>query len=308
MALKRLPTIDLPENIHPGGFDYAAAHSGRGRIFVAHTANHMIDVIDTLEDRFLHSIRGLTGVAGTLVSEEDDLLFTSNRGENTVGILSPGEEERVEKVTVGERPNGLAYDPGRKLLLVANVGSPDLPGSCTLSLVDVSSQEMIQSIPAPGRTRWAVFDAQQERFYVNIADPAQIVIVDPAHPQRIKESIPVPYAGPHGVDLDKERGVLYCACDAKHLVGIDLVSKKIITDLELSGVPDVIFFNPSNQSLYAAVGDPGLIEQFDTRSRHRAGLVFTEPGAHTLGFEPQRNKVYAFLPASHSAAVFEESG
>jgi hypothetical protein len=35
--------------------------------------------------------------------------------------------------------------------------------------------------------------------------------------------------------------------------------------------------------------------------------VMTEAGAHTLALDRRRNKVYAFLPQSHRAAVFQET-
>ena len=110
---------------------------GSGRLYVAHTANDALDVIDCVEDRYLHSIANLTGVAGALVSDEQKLVFTSNRGENTVGIFGPDSEVGVTKIGVGIRPNGLAYDPIRGLLLAANVGDPKVPDSFTLSIVDV---------------------------------------------------------------------------------------------------------------------------------------------------------------------------
>jgi hypothetical protein len=34
--------------------------------------------------------------------------------------------------------------------------------------------------------------------------------------------------------------------------------------------------------------------------------VPTEKGAHTLGFDPDRNRVYAFLPQTHRAQIFQE--
>ena len=86
-GLEPLGFVALPAHAGPGGFDHAAVHGGRGRLFVAHTANHAIDVIDTRAPRLIASIGGLTGVAGALVDEASDLLFTSNRGEDTVGIL-----------------------------------------------------------------------------------------------------------------------------------------------------------------------------------------------------------------------------
>jgi DNA-binding beta-propeller fold protein YncE len=75
-------------------------------------------VIDGNSDRYLDSILNLPSVAGALVSDDHDLVFTSNRGENTVGIYSPGQEASLVKVPVGVRPNGLAYDPvhGREQL------------------------------------------------------------------------------------------------------------------------------------------------------------------------------------------------
>jgi len=140
MALEHVGYVDLPPHAKPGGFDHAAVHGGRGLLYVAHTANDAVDVIDCAAHTYLRSVPHLKAVAGALVSEEHDLVFTSNRGENTVGIFAPGEEARLTRVPVGIRPNGLAYDPQRNLLLAANVGDSDVPGSQTVSIVDVAGR------------------------------------------------------------------------------------------------------------------------------------------------------------------------
>jgi DNA-binding beta-propeller fold protein YncE len=308
MSLQLLAHIELPKNVKPGGFDHAAIHCASGRIYVAHTANDGLDVIDCVHDRYLHSIRNLTGVAGALISDEQNLVFTSNRGENTVGIFSPDNESDLAKVGVGIRPNGLAYDPHRDLLLAANVGDPNIPDSFTLSLVSVRQRGMIANIRVQGRTRWTVFEGQAEIFYVNIADPPQIVVVAPDDPDRVSRSITIPAAGPHGLDFDPEHRRLFCACDAKQLVILNADSGKILNLLELSGSPDVIFFNPVLRHLYVAVGDPGVIDVFDADAMQRIAAVQTERDAHTLGFDPERNKVYAFLPETHRAAVYVDGG
>ena len=46
MPLQHLGFIDLPSHVKDGGFDHAAVHEPTVRIFVAHTANDAIDVID----------------------------------------------------------------------------------------------------------------------------------------------------------------------------------------------------------------------------------------------------------------------
>jgi DNA-binding beta-propeller fold protein YncE len=308
MSLQPLGHIELPENLKPGGFDHAAVHCGSKRLYVAHTANDALDVIDCVEDRYLHSIETLTGVAGALVSNEQDLVFTSNRGENTVGIFAPDNEPGLAKIGVGIRPNGLAYDPVRGLLLAANVGDPKVPDSFTLSVVNVKEQRMMASVRVPGRTRWTVFDAPAGLFYVNIADPAQIVVVASDAPDRVVRKLSVPAPGPHGLDFDPEHRRLFCACDAKQLVILKADSGEVLRQLELSGSPDVIFFNRALQHLYVAVGDPGVVDVFDTDVMERIETVPTEWDAHTLGFDAERNKVYAFLPKTHRAVAYFDQG
>jgi len=165
MALTHHTDIDLPTHRTPGGFDHAAVHRASARLYVAHTANDALEVIDCATDCYLHALPNLTGVAGALVSDESNMVFTSNRGEHTVGIFAPEAEAGLVKVAVGIGPNGLAYDPGRNLLVVANVGDPGIPHSATVSVVDVAAHAMIASVPMPGRTRWAVFDSPAGRLF-----------------------------------------------------------------------------------------------------------------------------------------------
>jgi len=303
MTLERVGYIELPAHAGSGGFDHAAVHGRRGLMYVAHTANDAVDVIDCATNTYLHSISGLPRVAGALVSEEHDLVFTSNRGENTVGIFTPTSEKTLAKVKVGIGPNGLAYDPDRRLLLAANVGDPGRPGSFSVSLVDVQAHTLLADVRMPGRTRWAIFDRERGRFYVNIADPAEIVIVDSRDPTGVARSFPVPAVGPHGLDFDSATGRLFCVCDGKTLVVVDAGSGAVRSRHPLAGVPDVVFFNSALRRLYLAIGDSGVNDVVDTETMRRLEGFVTEAGAHTIGFDAGRNVVYAFLPETHRAAI-----
>jgi DNA-binding beta-propeller fold protein YncE len=265
-------------------------------------------MIDCATHAYLGSISGLDGVAGALVCEDQDLVFTSNRGEDTVGIFPAGEPEGLVKVKVGLRPNGLAYDADRRLLLAANVGDPARPGSFTVSMVDVDARAMVANVPVAGRTRWVVFDPDSACFYVNIADPPQIAVVDAGNPGSVDRIFAVPAAGPHGLDLDVATRRLFCACDGKTLVVLGSRSGAELAQAELAGVPDVIFFNRKRRHLYVAIGHPGLIEVFETDQVRRLETVRTEAGAHTLAFDPSRDTVYAFLPDTHRALVYADRG
>jgi DNA-binding beta-propeller fold protein YncE len=300
--------VDLPAHAKAGGFDHAAVHPPTGRIFVAHTANDAVDVIDIETQKYVASIPDLSAVAGALIADDSELVFTSNRGENTVAVFAPTDAPRVETIGVGVRPNGLAYDPRRARLLAAHVGDPDLAGSCTVSVVDVRARKRVADVPVAGRTRWTVYDPAADAFHVNIANPPQIVVIDAGDPIAIRRIVPMSHAGPHGLDIDVPRRRLFCACDAGVLLEVDADSGAIVATEPIAGVPDVVFFNPRLDRLYVAIGEPGVIEVFDTAPLRRHETVATEAGAHTLSFDAARNIVCAFLPATHRAAVYEDRG
>ena len=105
----------------------------------------------------------------------------------------------------------LTYDHDRRQALVANVGDPAAPGSHRLTVVGLDDRAVRAEIAVPGRTRWALHDPVAQAFYVNIADPAQIVVVDGWRADRIACTFPIPSAGPHGLDLDLSTHRLICA-------------------------------------------------------------------------------------------------
>ena len=303
-SLTRVGYIDLPEHIGQGGFDHAAVDRGRALLYVAHTANDAVDVVDTRAGTYVRSMIGLKEVAGAAVDEPSGLVFTSNRGEDTVGIYSPDSAGTIEKVAVGHRPNGLAYDSGRGILLSANVGNAKTGRPPSVTLVDVPARSAVVTIPMPGRTRWAIFDPDREVFFVNIADPPQIVEIDPRTSGEVLRAFGVPARGPHGLDLDATRQRLYCACDDGTLVSLSSRSGEVLDTLSLSGAPDVVFLNRALAHLYVAIGDPGVIDVIDVASWKRVDVVPTEAGAHTIALDEGRNQVYAFLPRTHRASVF----
>ena len=96
-------------------------------------------------------------------------------------------------------------------------------------------------IPVSGRTRWAVYDREAKVFYVNIADPAEIVVVDARQSNGIARTFAVPSAGPHGLDLDSINRRLFCACDSGVLITLDAHTGRVLNENDLSGPPAVVF-------------------------------------------------------------------
>jgi DNA-binding beta-propeller fold protein YncE len=302
MSLARAGFIPIPPGVKPG-FDHADVFRVGRRMYVAHTGDDRIDVLDCETRSYLYALPvELPGVAGVLVDEEQDLLFSSDRGAARVSIFRCSDEQLLGQVEVGPHPNGLAYDRRRRRLYSLNLGEP-LGESCTASAVELDSMHVLAELPLPGRPRWAVYDPERDVVYANIQTPAQIVVID-CERAAIVRTIDVPSDGPHGLWLDSGR--LFCAADSGALVVLDRNSGEVLRSLPLPGVPDVVMHDPQRRRLYVAIGDPGVVCSFDSARLEQLETVETEEGAHTSGWDPVDRCLYVFCPASAGAAVYEE--
>jgi DNA-binding beta-propeller fold protein YncE len=271
-------------------------------MYVAHTGADRVDVIDCQQRVFLRSLEDLPGVAGVLIDQGHDLLFTSDRACARISVFRCSDETLLGRVEVGPHPNGLAYDRQRRSLYSFNLGEP-LGEGCTASVIDIDSMGVTAEIALPGRPRWAAYDPVSALVYANIREPAVILRIDPAV-AAIVGSITVPVAGPHGLWIDGDR--LYCAADGGALVVIERDSGGVVASLPLPGTPDVVMHDPRMRRLYVAVGDPGSVTVVDTAALSLLETVITEPGAHTLAWDPVGETLYVFCPGSGGVALYAD--
>jgi hypothetical protein len=104
----------------------------------------------------------------------------------------------------------------------------------------------------------------------------------------------VPSNGAHGVDIDHQRGVLYVACDGRHLVALDSTSGALLGQWPLAGAPDATFFNPASALVHVAIADPGVVQTVDPGTGTSTQL-FTALGAKTSALVPP-DQLYVFSP------------
>ena len=299
MSLVHAAFVGVPPGAKPG-FDHADVWlDGSGsRMYVAHTGADRVDVLDCRRRVFLRSLDGLPGVAGVLVDQEHDRLFTSDRAAARLSLFRCSDEKLLGRVAVAEAPNGLAYDPSRRRLYAFNVAQPYLA-----TVVDIDACRAVAEIRLPGRPRWALYDEGRDCVYANIMDPPLLVVFDAMRAAMV-DVFPVPSAGPHGLGLDDGR--LFCAADGGALVVLDRAGGAVVATLSLPGVPDVVMRDPESRKVYVAVGDPGVVCSFDCARLEHLETVETEPGAHTIGWDRESQSLHVFCPQSCGAMVFED--
>jgi DNA-binding beta-propeller fold protein YncE len=304
MSLVRADFIPIPQGAS-AGFDHADVYMPSRRIYVAHTGADRIDVLGCDTRSYRRALpAALPGVAGVLIDEKDDLLFSSDRAAARVSIFRCSDEQLLGQVEVGPHPNGIAYDRMRRRLYSFNLGEPR-GEACTVSVVELDSMRVIAELPLPGRPRWAVYDDERDLVYANIEEPPQIVIID-CNRRAVAGALEVPSLGPHGLWLDSGR--LFCAADGGALVVLEPDRGVVLKSLPLPGGPDVVMHDPDLQRLYVAIGKPGLVCSFDTERLEPLETVETEQRAHTIGWDPVDRVLYVFCPGSGGAALYEEHG
>jgi len=298
MPLQFRQAIDLPPHA-TGGFDHADVHRPSGRVFLAHTALGQVDIIDGAQGTYVSSTPGCSEASGVLCPPDTDHAFAAARGAGRVLVLAAPSGTLLRTLDVGARPNGLAWDPGRRCLLVADVQDN------RARLLDPETGHVALMAELPGRPRWCLYDRQGDRFLVNIADPPRVVVLS-ADALTPAPSLPVAHQGPHGLALDDATGHLFVACDSGDLAVLDRVSGAVLHTVAIAGPPDVLWLNASRQRLYIAIGAPGIVQVLDTQTMTLVEAAQTEEGAHTLTFDEERQRLYVFLPQSGRVAVYDE--
>ena len=66
----------------------------------------------------------------------------------------------------------------------------------------------------------------------------------------------------------------------------------------LPGEPDVVMHEAALARLYVAIGSPGVVSVIDAQRLVTLETVPTESGAHTIGWNADNRRLYAFLPGS----------
>ena len=298
MSLTLLGRVDLPSD-NGGGFDHADVLLPGGRLFVAHTANGTVEVVEGEGFRHVATIPGCPGASGVLCAQAETWMFAAAREGGHLLVVDGATLERVRTITVGPRPNGLAWDPDRHGLLVADVEQDNA------RLIDPTTGVTRAITSLPGRPRWCVYDRARGRFLVNIQDPPVVASLD-ATSNQLQGVIPIACAGPHGLDIDPGADRAFVACDGGEVVVVDLRADRPVAAVPISGPPDAIWFNRQRNRLYIAIGDPGLVEVVNGETLAVCDRIATAPGAHTTGFDADRQLLYAFLPASCQVAAYGE--
>lgn len=299
MVLRLERFIPLPPH-KQGGFDHGDVYEANGYVYVAHTATGTVEVLDGVRGTLVKTIPGCPEASGVVCAQADGLTFAASRGSGKVLVIHSSKGTVNRMIQSGSKPNGVAWDDDHGVLLVADVA--DLH----VRLIDPIRGEVLKAIGLPGRPRWCRYSPFLNRFVINLKEPAGYITLSPRNGE-LGPIVPVPVAGPHGIDLNADGSEAYIACDGGAVVAMDLEKGAEICRARIPGEPDVAWFNGRRKFLYCAIVKLGLLLAIDLVEMKVVQEIKTEEGAGTFAFDQSRQRLYSFQPKSCRAAVYVES-
>jgi DNA-binding beta-propeller fold protein YncE len=295
-------TIPLPGVT--GKFDHFAYDPVGNRLFAAAAGNHSVEVVDLSSDKVLESLTGLGKPHGLAWIAETGRLFASDGVLGDLKAYDGAPLKPMKSIALSDDADDMVYDAKTKLLYVGHGGSPAHPAM--IAVVDTTNQALVTNLPVATHPEGLEIDTVNDRIFVNIADAAEVAVIDGAtHTRsatwklkRAKDNVPLVY--------DEEQQVLFVACRTPaRLVVLDGKSGHELADLPTDAGADDIFYDAELHRVYLIAGG-GAVDVFEidgSRKVRALGVAHTSAGAKTGLLVPSQHALYVGVPGEQPAIM-----
>ena len=254
-TLKKVASIDLPG---PKGqrFDYLTMDDEDHWLLSAHLGPGILYVIDVQTNKVVKAIPGVPGITGLEYVPGVRKVYTSDWGEEKIGVVSLNSMSVIKRLATAAKPNGSTYAAGFHKVYVA-----DTLGKA-VAVVDVDKDETIKTLSFKSETGMPQYDSVAKRVYVNLRNTNEVAEIDPATDTVLGV---YPLEGcryNHGMAVDSEHHRAFLLCNGtKTLTVFALDAHKALAHLPLPQGADVVKFDPGIGRIYAACSS-GFISVF----------------------------------------------
>jgi DNA-binding beta-propeller fold protein YncE len=287
-TLKKAAQFDLPG---PGGkrFDYLTIDTDDHYLFSAHLAAGQTYVIDLRTNKVVATVGDTPGVEGIEYVPELKKFYTSNAGDNTIGVVDLHQMKVVKKLRTEKKPDGSVYAaPFHKLYVSDERGKAE-------AVVDVTKDEIIKTLHFDSETGMPQYDPVAHKVYVNLQDQNILAVIDPATDEIVGRYPVGRCRGNHGMTLDPEHHRAFLSCEENNLMTVfDLDKHRPIAFLQLAVGPDVIKFDPGLSRIYVACysGAISVFHQDDPNHYRKIEDFKVQYAVHTLAVDLETHRVY----------------
>ena len=288
-TLKQIATIDLPG---PKGqrFDYLTTDDEDQFLLSAHLGPGILYVIDMKTNKVVKAIPGVPGITGLEFVPEARKVYTSDWGEEKIGIVDLHSMTVVKRLATAAKPNGSTYAaPFHKVYVSNTLGK-------AVAVVDVDKDEIVKNIEFPSETGMPQYDSLARKVYVNLRSTNEIAEIDPSTDTLLGKYLVDGCQFNHGMAVDSEHHRAFILCSGNRTFTVfALDTHKSIAHLSLPAGADVVKFDTSLGRIYVACSS-GFISVFQAQdAEHYRKLEDfpVEKMVHSLAVDSTSHRVYA---------------
>jgi DNA-binding beta-propeller fold protein YncE len=288
-TLKQIATIDLPG---PKGqrFDYLTTDDEDQFLLSAHLGPGILYVIDMKTNKVVKAIAGVPGITGLEFVPETRKVYTSDWGEEKIGIVDLHSMAVIKRLATAAKPNGSTYAaPFHKVYVSNTLGK-------AVAVVDADKDEIVKTIEFPSETGMPQYDSSTRKVYVNLRSTNEIAEIDPSTDTLLGK---YPVAGcqfNHGMAVDSEHHRAFILCSGNRTFTVfALDTHKSIAHLPMPAGADVVKFDPGLSRIYVACSS-GFISVFqaqDTEHYRKLEDFSVQKMVHSLAVDSTTHRVYA---------------
>jgi DNA-binding beta-propeller fold protein YncE len=294
--LRLVQTIPLPD-LKEGDFDHFAVDLAGNRLFLTAEANNAVVILDTHDNKLIHTIPDLEEPHSMLFLPAAKQLWVIAGG--AAKIFNSDTYALTETVKLTEGADSSAYDPAKHLLYVAAGGEDAKMAYSLINIVDTNSRKEVGDIKVESTNIEAMgIEKNGPRIYANVRDKSLIGVID-----RGKKTVTStwPLGELHGntpLIFDETNHRLFVAGRKPPTFEVlDSDSGKIIATLPTAEMTDDMAFDPAGKRIYVACSDFTVVySQKDADHYEELGRVPTGFRAKTAIFVPQLKRYYVAAP------------
>jgi len=288
-TLKKIAAIDLPG---PKGqrFDYLTMNDEDGYLLSAHLGPGILYVIDVHTNKLIKAIPGVPGITGLEYVPGLRKVYTSDWGEEKIGIVDLRKMSVMKRLATAAKPNGSTYAaPFRKVYVSDTLGK-------AVAVVDVDKGEIIKTLRFDSETGMPQYDSAARKVYVNLRSTNHVAEVDPAT-DRILGQYPVEGCQfNHGMAVDSERRRAFLLCGKSRTMTVfALDNHRAMAHLPLPPGADVVKFDRGLRRIYAACssGVIAVYQEGDAEHFRKIEDFPVQKMVHSLAVDVSSHRIYA---------------
>jgi len=288
-ALKQIAKIDLPG---PRGqrFDYLTVDDEDHFLLSAHLGPGILYVVDMRTNKVVKAIPGVPGITGLEFVPGTRKVYTSDWGEEKIGIVDLHSMSVTKRLTTEAKPNGSVYAaPFHKVYVANTLGK-------AVTVVDVDKDEVVNTIRVASETGMPQYDSSARKVYINLRNTNEVAEIDPAT-DRVLGRYPVDGCRfNHGMAVDSKHHRAFILCNGNRTLTVfALDTHKSLAHLPIPAGADMVKFDPGLRRIYVACSS-GFISVFQAQDADRYKKLedfAVEKMIHSLAVDSASHRVYA---------------